>query len=367
MIRILHVVHGMDCGGTESMIMNLYRNIDRKAIQFDFLVHTEKECFFDKEIKKLGGNIYRVPYFDGINIREYTKALNLFFSSHAEFKIIHGHLGSCAAIYLRIAKKRGIYTIAHSHSAMPKNKKVRDYIYRIYSFPTRFIADYYFACSTAAGKDRFGKKIVKSNKFSVLHNAINTDVYLPDEQKAELIRNELNINNKFVIGHVGRFHYAKNHELIIEIFKHVSEIRGNSVLVLVGDGELRELIEQKIKDMKLQDKVILTGVRSDINDLLSVMDCFVFPSVYEGLGIAAVEAQCMGIPCFINELLPQELYINENVFGISLDKAAAEWAEIIAKKSNLRISAKTARKNVINAGYDVKETAKKLEEFYINF
>ena len=153
-IRVLQVFHGMDCGGAENMVMNLYRRIDRDSIQFDFLVHTDKKCFFDDEIKKLGGRIFRVPYFNGLNLKEYRNALNALFSSHEEIFIVHGHLGSCACIYLNVAKEHGCYTIAHSHSTKPTNISIKNIVYRLLTYRTRSVADYFIGCSQKAGEYR---------------------------------------------------------------------------------------------------------------------------------------------------------------------------------------------------------------------
>ena len=199
MIRILQVFHGMDCGGAETMIMNLYRHIDRTKVQFDFLVHTTKKCFFDDEIRKLGGNIYSVPYYKITNGRRYKAALNQFFASHTEIKIVHGHLGSCAHIYLQIAKQHGCYAIAHSHNTKPKGFSLKNLLYRIFTYKTRKIADYFFGCSAAAAEYRFGYKIAHSNKCDVLKNAIDVRKFAYSEDYRKEIRDEFNLENKFVI------------------------------------------------------------------------------------------------------------------------------------------------------------------------
>ena len=277
MIRVLQVFHGMDCGGAETMIMNLYRHIDRTIVQFDFLVHTSKKCFFDDEIKQLGGNIYYVPYYKVTNGRQYKTALNQFFESHPEIKIVHGHLGSCAHIYLQIAKQHGCYAIAHSHNTKPKGFSLKNLLYRIFTYKTRKVADYFFGCSIAAAEYRFGYRIAHSNKCDILKNAIDVGMFAYSEDYRKEIRDEFNLGNKFVIGHVGRFNTQKNHTFLIDIFKVVHDKMPDSVLILVGIGNLMPVIKQKVESLGLKESVIFAGLRSDVHKMMSAFDVFLFP------------------------------------------------------------------------------------------
>lgn len=363
-IRILHVFHGMNCGGAENMIMNLYRKIDRTKIQFDFLVHTSENCFFDDEIRKLGGRIYNVPYFNGINYFQYKTAIKSFLKLHHEYKIIHGHLGSCAHIYLKIAKKTGLYTIAHTHATYSKKITFKNIVYRIFAFKTRRIADFFFGCSFMAGVDRFGKGITNSNRFKIINNAIDSVRFIYNSSVRYNTRNMYDITNEFVVGHVGRFCYDKNHTFLLDIFNCIQQIEPNSKLILAGEGDFKEEIKRKAKELNIDKKIVFTGVVPNIEILYHAMDCFVFPSHNEGLGIAVVEAQTNGLPCFITQSLPIELNINPNLFRLSLYSTAHDWAEFILKNSN-RITAETAQINVANAGYDISDTILKISNFYI--
>lgn len=364
-IRILHVIGAMNCGGAETMIMNLYRNIDREKIQFDFLVHTEEKCFFDDEIRELGGKIYSVPRFNLINLFSYKKALKKFFSEHSEYTAVHGHIGSSASIYLSVARKHGIYAIAHSHNTNSTEISLKSILYRLFSLRTRRVADRFFACSQDAGIDRFGKKITNSNNFSVIQNAIETDCFIYNESVRLKTRKELGFSDEFIVGHIGRFSYQKNHEYLLRVFAEVLKLKKNAILLLLGDGELREEIERKISELSLNEHVVLAGVRKDANRILNAMDCFVFPSHFEGLGIVAIEAQCNSLPCFINETFPTELDINSNLHRLSLQSGPNVWAREIVEKSK-RIPADEAVGNVRQAGYDIKQVSKKLEEVYFN-
>lgn len=363
MIRILHVVGEMNRGGTESMLMTLFRNINREEIQFDFMVHTQEKCAYDDEIQALGGKIYRMPKFNGFNILEYTKAWKNFFYENTEHRIIHGHIGSSATIYLLIANQFGRYSIAHSHATNSKLNNLNEILYRMASFPTRYIAKYFLACSRQAGRDRYGKFISEGSRFSVLNNAIDSKEFIFDEELRNLVRREFNIQKKFVIGHVGRFTFAKNHGFLIDIFKEIVEIDDNARLMLVGDGELKEEIQQKIIRLGLKEKVIFTGVREDVSKILQAMDIFVFPSHFEGLGIATVEAQASGLMTICADTIPREAKITEYLTYISLKEDAKVWAELILsfKKDYIR---KDMYKVICDAGYDIKHTSDMLEQLY---
>lgn len=361
-IRVLHVLHGMDCGGAENMIMNLYRNIDREKIQFDFLVHTNKKCFFDEEIKSLGGRLFHVPYYNVKNYSEYKESLNEFFKLHNEIKIVHGHLGSCAFIYLNIAKSYGCFTIAHSHNTLPTNKSMKNLLYRLFTLKTRTIADYFMACGYQAGLDRFGAKIVNSDRFSVLNNAIDTKKYIYDSQKRRIMREELGVSDDIVIGHIGRFNYQKNHEYLIKLFYEYQKKKTNVKLLLIGDGDLRQKIEKQIYSLGISDKIIFTGIRNDIPDLLQAMDCFVFPSHFEGLPVTLIEAQAASLPCVISDMITDEVVITDLIIQRSLDSNYNKWIEAIDICLTMNRSDKY--QDVVKCGYDIDNTVRWLERFY---
>lgn len=363
-IRILHVIGQMNRGGAESMIMNIYRKIDRTKIQFDFVVHTDSICDFDDEIKSLGGKIYNCPRFTGTNLVSYVKFWNEFFKEHKEYKIIHGHIGSSASIYLEIAKKNGLFTIAHSHSD-GFDTGIKGSMYRLFSYPTRFIADYFFACSESAGISRYGKRVVNNKTiFSVLKNAIDVNQYAFSEEIRDKKRKELDLENKFVIGHIGRFDKAKNQEYLVEIFKLIAKKNENAILILIGDGELRSHIIEKVKNYGLEDKVIFTGVRSDVNELLQAMDVFVFPSIYEGLPVTVIEAQAAGLPCLISDTITDEVCITPLVEKLPINQNQLVWANKV--KSLKGYGHKNFLEDIKEMGCDIDSSVLNLEKFYLN-
>lgn len=362
MIRVLQVFHGMDCGGAETMIMNLYRHIDRTKVQFDFLVHTSKKCFFDEEIRQLGGNIYSVPYYKITNGGQYKAALNKFFESHSEIKIVHGHLGSCAHIYLQIAKQHGCFAIAHSHNTKPKGFSLKNLLYRIFTYKTRKVADYFFGCSIAAAEYRFGHKIAHSNKCKILKNAIDVGKFAYSDDYRKEIRNEFNLGNKYVIGHVGRFNTQKNHTFLIDIFKVIHDKRPDSVLILVGIGNLMPVIKQKVENLGLNDSVIFAGLRSDVYKMMSAFDVFLFPSLYEGLPVTLVEAQVTGLPIICSDTITKEVVVTNCVKMLSLKLGTADWANSILQNKQSHVDFKY---KIIETGYDINCTAGNLTTFYI--
>ena len=363
MIRILHVVYKMDRGGTETMIMNLYRHIDKSKVQFDFVETSSGNALFDEEILSLGGRIFHCKQYKPWNHFKYTNWWKTFFREHAkEYIAVHGHLGSTAAIYLNIAKKFGLHTIAHSHSTYA-NITLGTLVYMFYSYWTRYIADSFFACSRAAGISRYGTKKGGVNSCYVLNNGIELEKYSysPDIRKS--IRIKFDIENKLVLGHVGRFVPVKNHQFILEILKELKKNNIKIYLLLIGDGELKDNINLKIKELGLTSCVKLLGDRSDVNELLQAIDVLVFPSLYEGLPLSLIEAQTSGLPIIASTNVPQEV----NVTGLCSFKELGnikDWTDIILSQdiSHRQSYEEECRK----AGYDIKQTANWLEEFYLN-
>jgi len=360
-IRILHVIYDMDIGGAETMIMNLYRNIDHSRVQFDFIVHNPEPCYFNDEIEATGGRIYCAPSNKVNNTFLYKKWWKSFFNIHKEYKIIHGHVRSSAYIYLKEAKKHGLITIIHCHSAS-SNTKFSKIGISILRNSIVHNSDYLVACSVLAGEWFYGKQNCKSSTFSIINNAINANEYTFNETIRSKMRTELHLDNKFTIGHVGRFVPAKNHEFLIDIFKEVLKIMPEALLLLVGDGELRKEIEEKADKLGIKDSVIFTGTRRDVPDILQAIDLFLLPSAWEGLPVSVIEAQSAGIPCIISDAIANEACITPYIKKLSLSLSPGVWAkEIIRTEMNCR---NNSSHYIKESGFDIKETSKELTEFY---
>lgn len=358
-IRVLHVVTSMDRGGLETMLMNYYRHIDRSLVQFDFLTHRTEKAAYDDEIESLGGKLYHMPRLVPWS-RSYRNAMDSFFLEHPEYRIVHVHQDCLSSVALQEAKKCGVpVRIAHSHSSN-QNRDVKYPIKMIYMHKISKYATSLIACSQKAGNWMFS-----GAPFEILPNAIDVTAFKFDLEKRKNLRNKLNISEHTVLlGHVGRFMPEKNHTFLLDIFAEVAQMEPDARLMLVGDGKLRSAIEKKAKHMGLDRKVIFTGVRSDIQDLLQAMDVFVLPSLYEGLAVTLVEAQAAGLPCVISDNVTDECRVTTGlVTKLSLSDTTRRWAEHIL---TLRSTPRTDRCDEVKAsGYDIKTGAKKLEQFYL--
>ncbi|MEF2246818.1 glycosyltransferase family 1 protein [Paenibacillus sp. IITD108] len=357
-IRVLNVVTKMDAAGIETLLMNIYRNIDRKKVQFDFLTHRHDKGFYDDEILELGGKIYNVPAINPLKHGYYLNSLDNFFKNHRDYKIVHSHINTFSMYPLRAAMNAGIpVRIAHSHIAnVPYDLKTP---FRIYtkSKLTKY-STHNFACSEIAGRWLFGR----NKDFKVFNNSIDTFKFIFNDKKSKEIKQKLGISGKFVVGHVGRFDSQKNHMFLLEIFKEVHRKNNNAILLLVGDGILRNKIEDKVRELNLTENVILTGVRSDLPDIYQAMDVFLFPSLYEGLGIVLIEAQAAGLPCVVANTIPKEAFITDLLSELSLDSNPEEWAnEVLRQTNKVRINTYTRIKE---SGFDLGDEVRRLEEFY---
>lgn len=357
-VRVLHIVTYMGRGGLETMLMNYYRHINRDKVQFDFLVHRDFEADYDKEILTLGGKIYHISRLIPWS-HSYREKLNHFFREHPEYKIVHVHQDCLSSVALQCAKECGILVrIAHSHNnAQDKNLKYLIKLYYMKKIPN--YATDLFACSEAAGKWMFGEKA-----FQVVHNAIDIEKYKYSPAIAQKVRKQFNIENKIVIGHVGRFNPQKNHEFLIDIFAECIKRNSNVVLMLVGDGNGKKKIVSKVRALGINDKVIFMGVRSDVNELLQAMDVFVFPSLYEGLPVTVIEAQAAGLPCVISNYVSEECIVTSDLISVmKLSDSVEMWAECALQK--VKIDRRNTSEEIEKAGYDIKIAAKKLEQIYL--
>lgn len=354
--RVLQVVTHMNRGGLETMLMNYYRHIDRNCIQFDFLTHRECDGDYGEEIKSLGGIIYHLPRLNPFSYR-YRKALDKFLEEHPEYQVIHVHQDCMSSVILKAAKKHGVKVrIAHSHNAsQDSNFKYLIKLIWMRSIP-KYATDL-MACGKEAGDWMF-----RGADFHILNNAIDAKLYRFDVEKRNILRQQLGIKGEeLLLGHVGRFSPQKNHEFLIDIFYEVQKLC-EAKLILVGDGELRNEIEDKIRKLGLEDKVILTGLRSDVADLMQAMDVFVFPSHYEGLPVTLVEAQASGLPCLISDKVPIECKKTDLVQQLSLEKDAKNWADLVIQ--TVGMEREETYEEIKNSGFDIVENANWLQNYY---
>ncbi|MDD3304291.1 MAG: glycosyltransferase family 1 protein [Clostridia bacterium] len=321
MIRILHITGTMNMGGQETFIMNLYRNIDRKKIQFDFVIHSNEKNFFEEEIKKLGGKIYRISPISKNPIKHCIQLYKII--KENKYEIIHRHTNSSIVFMDMIIAKiaHAQKRIIHSHSSIG-NYKFLHYIFR---FLLNQFSNTKLACSDIAGKWLYGSK----KEFVIVPNSIEVDKFKFDISNRKRIRQHYNIDGKtLLIGYVGAFRYQKNHCWLIEMFSKYKMENANAKLMLCGDGELKKEIEKKIESLGLKEDVILTGnVNSE--EYYSAFDVFVLPSIHEGLGIVLIEAQISNLPCLVSTAIQDEAIISDNLNKIELNEQ--KWIDELKK------------------------------------
>ena len=368
-VRILHILGNTQLGGAESRIMDLYRHMDRSVVQFDFVVHSKEEGYFNEEIRKLGGRIFRVPRFRVLNYFSYCRAWKKLLQEHrdadgrSEFHMIQGHMTSTAAIYLPIARKCGIETtIAHARSA-GVDKGLKGILTRFLRRNLSKKADYLFTCSELAGISVFGKKAVEQGRTRFLPNAIDCQKFAPDPLVREKIRRELGIENCYVIGHVGRFHYAKNHEYLLRVFAELVKRKTRDyVLLLLGEGSGMEDIRILSRELGIGDKVYFLGNKSNVNDYYQAMDYFVYPSRFEGMPGTIVEAQTAGLRCLMSDTICKEVIATELVTTRSIREDPGLWADEIEQHLQYQRSSRVDEMKEL--GFDVHGQAVLMTDFY---
>ncbi len=381
-IRVLHVLGGVGLGGAESRIMDLYRQMDRDEIQFDFLVHSavvkgsafaeweeeksdapvRKKQFYEDEIRAMGGRIFALPKFRVFNYFTYKKAVKSFFAAHNEFQVVQGHMTSTAAIYLPIAKRSGVpVTVAHARNAgVVKGPK---------GIATRFFrrglagkADILFACSKLAGEDVFGKEAVRQGRVKIIPNAIDVKRFVYDEGERRRMRDALGIADSLVLGHVGRFDYQKNHPYLLEVFAEVCRMRSDAVLLLLGDGAARPAMEERCRELGIADRVRFLGNRKDTEHYYLAMDVFLLPSFFEGLPGVLVEAQAAGLACIVSDTVTREAEATDLVTWLSIDDPPERWADEVIKRA--AYARRDTGEEMRKAGFDVRTQAGRYTAFY---
>ena len=358
MKRILYVVSGsMVLGGTETMLMNWYRCFDKNCLQVDFLCFGNEPGAYDYEIKQLGGEIFRLP----------SKRQNLLKNLFGTYKIckkygyeiVHVHMDAMSFFPLLMAKIAGVKTrICHCHST--NHLHTSKFALLEKELLTRllpYVATDLFACSEASGKWLYKKK-----KYKVVHNAIQVEKFLYSPEKEKQIKQLLGVTGKFVIGNVGNMNYPKNHLFMIDILFEVKKRLDNAVLIIVGDGPDRKEIENRIRDLNLENDVILTGQRNDVFDVIQAFDVFLLTSFFEGFPVVLVEAQTASVPCIVSDTVTQEVKITDLVDFVSLEADISKWAaHIIAQGHKEK---KNRRIEIIKKGFDISSESKKLSRFY---
>lgn len=368
-IRILQVLGRLDRGGAETMIMNLYRCMDREQIQFDFVIHTEDVCDYTQEIKGLGGKIYSMKPFRASTAAGYRRKWRTFFQEHKEYHVIHGHMRSTAALYLAEAKRAGLVAIVHSHNTS-SGSGFSAVIKNILQYPLRYEADYLFACSRLAGEWLYGKSACGSSRFRLLLNGIEPEQFRFDPKKRQKVRKDMQVSEAAVVFlHVGRMEKQKNHTFLLRMMKELlaqEKAAGREAwLWLCGMGPLEKSLLEQVKEYGIASRVRFLGVREDIPMLMQAADAFLFPSLFEGLPVTVVEAQAAGLPVVMSDTITDEVCLTDLVESCSLNEAVHLWAKKAFDAAGKTERDRTEYAGVIaQKGYDVRQNAKKLAAFY---
>lgn len=352
-IRVAQVLNRMDSGGVESVVMNYYRHMDREKVQFDFYLAEGSSFPQREELEQLGAGIFLIPSYS--RPLKYHQVLYKAFKEH-RYRIVHAHLSTMSVFPLFAAWRAGVpMRICHNHTTAYWGegfKTLLKYILRPFN---KIFATDYFACGETAGRWMFGDRCFDSGKVTVMPNAIDTERFGFDQEVRTALRNELEIpQDAFVVGHVGRFTYAKNHAFLLEVFREVSKARPDAKLLLAGEGELQDDIKSRAEKLGIEENVVFTGVRANANQLYNIMDAFCLPSLYEGLGMAAWEAQANGLPVLLSDKVPREAALSESCRHLPLEAGAAAWAAVLLEGRRMKAA------DVPN----IRESAKWLEEVY---
>lgn len=364
-IRIAQIIGKWVGGGVEAVVMNYYRNIDHEKIQFDFICDSDSTNIPYDEIEKLGGKVILIPPYQ--KVFKYQKELRKVLRN-GNYKIIHSHINTLSVFPLYAAKKVGIpVRIAHSHSTTNKREWKKNMLKQVLRPFSKIYATDYMCCSELAGRWLFGDKEYDKGNVYLLNNAIDVDKFKYNEKVRKEKRKELNIqDDTLVIGHVGRFVEQKNHRFLIEIFDEIHKQNNNSILLLAGQGPLMEEMKEKVKKLNLEDNVIFLGQRSDINELYQMFDVFLLPSLYEGLGMVLIEAQCAGLPSFASTEVPKIAKVSDVLDFIDLTTPKEIWVDIILQSIN-NYKRNNRLKDCQKFGYDINKEVKKLENKYFYY
>lgn len=326
-IRVAQVLNRMDSGGIEAVVMNYYRHIDRDKVQFDFYFAEDSSFPQREELEKLGAGIYPIPAYS--RPFQYHRALYKAFKDK-QYRIVHAHLSTMSVFPLFAAWRAGVpVRICHNHSTAHWGEGLKTLLKYVLRPFNKLFATEYFACGETAGRWMYGDRCFKRGKVTVMPNAIDTEKFAYDPEARVALREELGIpEDAFVVGHVGRFMYQKNHSFLIDVFAELVKQRPDAVLLLIGEGELMEKIEKKVQRIGIEGKVIFTGARQDVEKLYSVMDVFCLPSFYEGLSVVAWEAQANGLPIVFSNKIPKEAGIGTNYKFLPLKEKSA-WVRAL--------------------------------------
>lgn len=358
-IRVAHVIGKMLAGGVENVVFNYYKAIDKSKVQFDIYYDADSTVPPPQELIDMGANFYEIPPYQ--HIFAYLKTLRKCFKEK-NYTIVHSHMNTLSVFPLFAARCAGVpVRIAHNHSVPGEGEPLRNALKYILRMGCKWFSTDYFACGEKAGRWMFSDKTFDEGKVKVINNAVDFARFAENTEATEMLKSELSLNGKFVIGHVGRFTFAKNHEFLLDIFAQIHKTNENAVLLLVGDGELKEEINAKAEKLGLSEYVIQTGKTTEPEKYYHLMNVFVMPSRFEGLPLTVIEAQVSGVGCVLSDVITKEAVISDCCEYMNLSEPPHMWAgkidEISSKPFNLSGNSKN---------FDISCAAPKLTAWYMN-
>ncbi|MBR3355603.1 MAG: glycosyltransferase [Oscillospiraceae bacterium] len=364
MIRVAVIMGKMHSGGKKNLVMEYYRHIDRENIQFDFFCDTDSNSVPIEEIKSLGGKVYMIPPYQNIlaNMKEIYRICK-----ENRYSIMHGYNSTMNLFAMFAGKQAGIPIRINECISMGHKDDSKNVLKTILKPFACCFSTHYMANGEVCGRWQFGDKAFDEGKVKVFKTVIDTEKNQFDPELREKTRKEFGLEDNIVFGHIGRLTAQKNTLFVVDIFNEISRLEPKSKLVLIGDGELKESMLHRINEYGIEDQVLYLGRREDIQQFYNAMDAFLLPSLYEGLPVVGVEAECCGLPMFFSTEIPRESSPCDDIgFFIGLDKSAKEWAKVVLKETK---KAKTNRTNrsieVRDAGFNSAEEGKKLGEYYV--
>ena len=358
-MKVAHIIGKMWAGGVENVVFNYYREIDKNKIQFDFYYDEDSTVDPPEDLFEMGAKFIKLPAYQ--NILKYAYVLRRYLIKN-NYKIVHSHLNTLSLFPLFVAKSVGVTTrIAHNHSVPGGKEWKRNTLKNFLKIFSKCFATDYCSCSAKAGIWLFGHKCYNDGQVKSIKNAIDFERFVVSENAKEKIKDKLNLQGKLVIGHVGRFTFAKNHNFLIRVFNEIRKLNKTAILLLVGDGELRKDIVREIELYNLKNNVIIVGKSLQPEIYYSVMDVAIFPSVFEGFSLTTIESQVSGVPVVISEAIPNEAVISTGYRYMNLDMSHKEWAQAAVNIVNIEMTFLDCHKE-----YDIKIAAPILVNWYLD-
>jgi len=346
--------------GVTSFLYNYNSSIDRSKVNFDYLI-IDAENEIVSKLTEFGCKIFYMPKLSLFNIYEFIRFIDQFFKK-TNYDIIHSHFYQIDAICSNLAFKNGIkYYISHSHNTKYSENKIHSIRNFFLSVPIKFMSTHFCACSEKAGNFLFGRKVlsIRKKKLYIIPNSIDYKKFYFDENIRKTIRKQYGIKNELVFGSVGSLKKQKNHIFMIKVFKLIIKRFPNSKLVFIGDGALREKLKKICIKLKIENHVIFTGTVKDTWNYYNMLDCFLFPSLFEGFGLSLLEAEINGLPCICSDKVPSEPFISKRAYKLSLYNSKKKWADISIEQANIGRNFEK-----VDNYFDISYQAKMLTNFY---